>query len=210
VQFGTQGDEPVARDYDGDGKTDVAVARRTGGVINWYALRSTNGSLLAVQFGASSDYIAPGDYDGDKKFDLAVQRPGVNANDQAIFFILQSSNNTLMSIPWGFGNDEVVPGDYDGDGKTDVAIVRVGATDNSALSWYIRQSSNGELKSAAFGATGIDLNVQNDYDGDGKTDIAVWRDTNGFFYVLRSTDNGLTAAQWGAPNDFPVASYDTH
>ena len=211
VQFGTAGDEPVARDYDGDGKTDVAVVRRSGGVMTWFALRSSNGSLLAAQFGASSDYIAPGDYDGDGKFDLAVQRPGANpSTDQAIFFILQSSNNTVLPIPWGFGNDEVVPGDYDGDGKTDIAVARVGTTDNAAISWFIRQSSDGRLKAVAFGATGSDLYAQNDYDGDGKTDIAVWRDTNGFFYVLRSTDNGLTAVQWGAPNDIPIASHDTH
>ncbi|MCA1624381.1 MAG: VCBS repeat-containing protein [Acidobacteria bacterium] len=109
----------------------------------------------------------------------------------------------------------VVPGDYDGDGKTDIAVVREGATENSALTWFIRQSSNGGLRSAAFGSTGGalvagDITAQNDYDGDGKTDIAVWRDATGVFYILRSTDGGLTSAQWGASGDFPIASHDTH
>ncbi len=210
VQFGATGDEPVARDYDGDGKTDQAVVRRSNGQMFWYVLRSSGG-LTATQFGLSTDYTAPGDYDGDGKFDLAVQRPGATATDQATFFIQQSSNGALQSIPWGFSNDLVVPGDYDGDGKTDVAVVREGASANTALIWYIRRSSNGSLQAAGFGTTGTDLNVQNDYDGDGKCDIAVWRDTNGYFYYLSSANNGaLVGVQWGASNDFPIASYDTH
>jgi hypothetical protein len=104
----------------------------------------------------------------------------------------------------------VVPGDYDGDGKTDVAVVREGSTPNSNLGWYIRRSTNGLLQSAAFGITGADLNVQNDSDGDGKTDIAIWRDTTGYFYYLSSINGALVGVQWGASNDFPIASYDTH
>ncbi|MEO7659448.1 MAG: hypothetical protein ABIV48_07525, partial [Pyrinomonadaceae bacterium] len=61
-----------------------------------------------------------------------------------------------------------------------------------------------------FGRTGSDLNVQNDYDGDGKTDIAVWRDTEGVFYVKNSQTGAVRTAAWGLPNDYPVASYDTH
>ena len=212
IQFGTFGDEPVARDYDGDGKTDIAVTRNNPaqGTKTWYVLRSTDGGLVGGVYGTDKDWVAPGDYDGDGKFDFAVQRPGANPTDPAVFFILQSTNNASVAIPWGFSSDFVVPGDYDGDGKTDIAVVREAATENAALSWYIRQSQTLTLKSAAFGATGSDLNVQNDYDGDGKTDIAVWRDSTVIFYVLRSTTNTVTGAQWGAPTDFPIASYDTN
>ena len=111
---------------------------------------------------------------------------------------------------WGLTNDLVVPGDYDGDGKTDIAVVREGATDGSPLAWYIRRSSDGQLIGRFFGVTSTDFNAQNDYDGDGKTDIAVWRDTTGTFYVLRSTDGGLYGVNWGAPGDNPIAGYDTH
>ena len=211
VQFGTTGDEPVARDYDGDGRTDQAVVRRANGVMTWYVLRSTNGGLTAAQFGAAAtDFVAPGDYDGDGRFDFAVQRSGANPTDPGIFYILQTSNNSLLSINWGFSNDLVVPGDYDGDGKTDVAVARESTTTGASISWFIRQSSNGALKAANFGASGTDFTVQNDYDGDGKTDIAVWRDTNGTFYVLRSGDNGVTTQQWGISIDNPIATYDTH
>jgi hypothetical protein len=209
IQFGTTNDEPVARDYDGDGKTDLAVVRRTGTNMIWYQLRSTGG-FSGVQFGLASDYVAPGDYDGDKKFDIAVQRPGATANAQSIFYILKSLDNSVQSTPWGISNDLVVPGDYDGDQKTDIAVVREGPTPESSLVWYILKSSDNRLLAHAFGATGTDQLAQNDYDGDGKTDVAVWRDTNGTFYALRSSDNGLTSVQWGLPSDLPIAGYDTH
>ena len=96
--------------------------------------------------------------------------------------------------------------------QTDIAVVREGATATSNLVWYIRKSTDGGLIASTFGITGSDLNTQNDYDGDGKCDIAVWRDTNGTFYVLTSSSgfNNLTATQWGSPSDNPIASYDTH
>jgi len=65
---------------------------------------------------------------------------------------------------------------------------------------------------AGLGRSGTDLNAQNDYDGDGKCDPAVWRDSNGTFYVDLSTSGytALSANQWGLSGDYPVGSYDTH
>ena len=171
-----------------------------------------NIGFQAIQFGLSTDYTAPGNYDGDTKFDIGVQRPGATATSQATFYVQKSSDGQYIITNWGLSNDLVVPGDYDGDGKTDFAVVREGATPTASLVWYIQRSSNGSLIATSFGLTGSDLNTQNDYDGDGKTDISVWRDTTGVFYVLSSLSNFTTGFQapWGSPNDFPVASYDTH
>ena len=53
--------------------------------------------------------------------------------------------------------------------------------------------------------------MPSDYDGDGTTDIAVFRATTGEWFILNSSTGSLTTAAWGAPalGDTPVpAEYD--
>lgn len=206
--WGIPGDEPVARDYDGDGKTDMAVVRRSNGKLTWYLFLSQNNGIVAREFGISTDFTAPGDYNGDGKFDFAVQRPGASPAAAGTFYVQTAT--TFETYTWGLSNDLVVPGDYDGDGRTDVAVVREGINATSNLLWLIRRSSDGQTIQREWGVSGTDLNTQNDYDGDGKTDLAVWRNTDGRFYVFNEATLGITVVHWGIPNDYPVGSYDTH
>ena len=51
-----------------------------------------------------------------------------------------------------------------------------------------------------------DVPVPGDYDGDGRTDIAVWRPSRGVWWMLTSSSNftAIFTIGWGLPGDVPV------
>jgi hypothetical protein len=66
--------------------------------------------------------------------------------------------------------------------------------------------ANGSFDIQSFGVvvTALRPVAVNDFDGDGKSDLVVWRPTEGNWYILGSQTGAVTVRQWGAPTDVPV------
>jgi hypothetical protein len=208
VQWGLTSDRAALADFDGDGKTDIAVWRASDGnnpnKSFFYILNSSNNTVRAEQFGSPNDLpFLVGDWGGDGKADPAVYRPGAQANSQSFFFYRPSASPGVdfRTIYWGTIGDLPMRGDFDGDGKLDAAVFRP-----SNAVWYIRQSSNNQVRTAHWGLPS-DKFIPADYDNDGKTDLAVFRD--GTWYIRQSSDNQPRYVRWGLNTDKPVPTdYD--
>lgn len=201
LPWGSPNDVPVAEDFDGDGKDDIAVWRPAPATqAAFYILNSSNFTLTIQQFGQNGDDISVvGDYDGDQKADPAVFRCPESVAGQCTWYYRGSLNNpggNVTFVPWGFGvanNDSPVsaPGDYDGDGKFDFNV----RIDISGQGTFVL------LRSSDFGVEWIpwglptDVVIPGDYDADGRHDLAVGREAGdvGNVYILER-DGGGTGA----------------
>ncbi len=103
--------------------------------------------------------------------------------------------------------------DFDGDGRTDLANMRasgIGAT----YQWWTRKSGDGSVSNFAFGVRPRDVPAPADYDGDGKDDVAVWRNTPQTgevcaFYIIKSSTGTIDVIPFGLNGDTPVVDdYD--
>jgi hypothetical protein len=191
----TLGDFFAAADYDGDGRSDIAVFRAG----TWYIIESSTGTVRYGYFGQGGDVPTPNDYDKDGKADLAVAR---SESGQRMWYRLNSSNGQFSGVQFGLSSDAFFAGraDFDGDGAADISVIRnIGGQRN----FYILRSSDAQFQAFQWGLSSDGVKLA-DYDGDGRTDLAVTRAENGgkTWYILQSSDGAVRYDYWGLAGDF--------
>jgi subtilisin family serine protease len=212
-QWGAVTDMPLLGDVDGDGKADLIVWRPSSGT--WFWLTSSSNYDYAQsgvkQWGNASQGDQPllGDFDGDGRADLTVWRASTGT-----WFYLTSSTSYDYGAPgfrqWGnqAQGDHPFIGDMDGDGRADLVVWRA-----STGTWFWLLSSRGYDYAASgarqWGSEGQDdVPLLGDLDGDGRSDLVVWRPAQGMWLWLSSSAFYDYAAfrqrQWGGSGDLPM------
>jgi uncharacterized repeat protein (TIGR01451 family) len=184
-------------DFNGDGKSDLALAN-TGGDDVSVMLGNGDGTfqtaLHSKVAGPNDDptggptYVAVGDFNGDGKLDLVT----ANSNNATISVLLGNGDGTFQkSVAYTVGSTPVriAIGDFNGDGKPDLVVTNSGSSTVSVL----LGNGDGTFQTAvSYAAGGSPYSVAvGDFNGDGKPDLGVSNNTNsGSVSVLIGNGDG--------------------
>jgi hypothetical protein len=148
------------------------------------------------------------DVDGDGRTDITVFRQSDNT-----FYSLNSINNSITAYRFGSGSGDLIlnsiANDFDGDGRYDPLIIKTiqGLPTDSPIYWSMVQSGSNTIRTVQWGNSATansEAFVPADYDGDGRTDIAVYRRAEGRYYIFESSTNTARVVYWGAPGNIGV------
>jgi hypothetical protein len=187
---------PAPFDFDGDGKTDLAVFRPDDNL--WLWRESYDGTDQGQTFGSAGDIPLVADFTGDGKADQTTFTPSTG-----FWSIVHSEDRTtFFGFPFGQSGDRPLAGDYDGNGIDDVVVVR--PQDPDAALWIVALMQTEDFIYDTWGL-GEDWPMGHDFDGDGRADFGLFRQSNGTWWRRMSTDGEL-GAPFGTSEDVAVAA----
>jgi hypothetical protein len=189
--------KPVAGDFDGDGRGDIALTGGAGWATLPIAFSNADGTLRITNMSvtdfagwathAGAKPVA-GDFDGDGRSDIALTGgtwssvPVAFSNGDGTFRV---TNMGVANFPTYATQGEAKPvsGDFDGDGRADIALTG-GSSNGVAWNTIPVAFSNGtdgtfrvtNMGVANFGTYATQSGakpVSGDFDGDGRADIAL-------------------------------------
>jgi hypothetical protein len=201
-------------DFNGDGKTDLAVASvdcgpGTNGVNiflgNGDGTFTAKGTLTSPLSNPFS--IAVGDFNGDGKMDLAVVDRGVTTD--SVFFYLGNGDGTFQaptSVSLGglAASNQIVAADFNKDGHLDVAVSEINGS-NVVVILGVGNGTFQAPRTVALPAQGWGIAV-GDFNGDGVPDlVATSPSIGGVSVFLGKGDGNFTPVNNPSTGTLPTA-----
>jgi len=190
-------DTVLQADFNGDLKSDVLFYSTATGTLKIGLANLTSGAntpgtgrytYTTTTISPGFNVIARGDFNNDGKTDLLLYRQ----SDGAAAVALSNGDGTFTYVGQAFspGFTSVVVGDFNGDGISDVVVY------NNATSPYVAYLLFGDGAGHFVNGIGLffgggftlfpgDLNV------DGKTDLVLYRPTDGTTFIALSNGTGF-------------------
>ena len=146
------------------------------------------------------------DVDGDGRADPTVFRP---ASNMSYAFSTLRGTTVAQQFPGYYWENRPLAADFDGDGMVDLASCHIDWNTGEWL-WIYTRSSDHTMTQTSWGNEWLnDQEAYADFDGDGRMDIAVFRQDSGSWYISQSSDGQTRYEQWGMLGDRAVpADYD--
>jgi hypothetical protein len=180
-------DNSFKLDFNGDGRTDIALYRegsRGGDAPQpsmWFFLNTQTGETSALQWGRSLDVPAPADYNGDGKTDPGIFRWwDFDYGDTNEWWLSKGAAGHIVLNGLELGYYKFSR-NYLGDARAEVAqIYPVDVSQNPGETCFVSVYLVADLEGAVLRKTvGDTCNVNptpvpGDYDGDGRSEIAVY------------------------------------